>query len=188
MYFHLVDYNKSLCVHSSYFKCKDLAQMKFPNTLQSTSIKSKAHHLGPTAFEPPHWFPPLHPATGDETDSCHISAQLDGVFIITTQQGSDRGRKQQRERWRSGGSNGGGRGIKAGRTGGEREEGGRREGGRTNRRREGVGCCEVPRERTVPWLPRCLSVFFSLRMHVCVSVCVLVLTLPTQGEGVDNKK
>lgn len=34
----------------------------------------------------------LHPATGDETDSCHISAQLDGVFIITTQQEIDRGR------------------------------------------------------------------------------------------------
>lgn len=178
MYFHLVDYNKSLCVHSSYFKCKDLAQMKFPSTLQSTSIKSRTHHLGPTASELPHWFPPLRPATGDETDSCHISAQLDGVFIITTQQGSDRGRKQQRERWRSGGSNGGGRGIKAGRRGGEREE-----GGRTNRRREGVGCCEVPRERTVPWLPRCLSVFFFC-MHacVCVRVCVLVLTLPAQGE------
>lgn len=46
--------------------------------------------------------------------------QLDRVFIITTQQGSDRGRKQQRERWRSGGSNGRGEELRL--AGGEEEE------------------------------------------------------------------
>lgn len=50
----------------------------------------------------------LHLATRLETDSIHISTQLDWVFIISTQQGSDSGRKQQRERWHSGGSHGGG--------------------------------------------------------------------------------
>lgn len=120
---------------------------------------------GTHCLQPPHRFPPLRPATGDETDSSHISAQLDGVFIITTQQGSDRGRKQQRERWWNGGSNRGGEEL---RLAGEEE--GRRRGGGIDEERV-VGCCEVPRERTVPWLSKCPSVFFSICMHVCISVC-----------------
>lgn len=143
------------------FKCKE-EEMKFPSTPQLAGIRSKTHHLGVTASKTPHWFPLLHPATGDETDSSHISAQLDGVFIITTQQGSDRGRKQQRERWRSGGRSGGG-GIKAG---GRRGE----VGGRMNRRKKGVGCCVVLRERAVPCCRGVCLCFFYMNASVTVHV------------------
>lgn len=100
----------SLCALQSYFKCKALARIKFPRTPRSRSVSPK----GRITWDPlppslPTDSPPIRPATGDETDSSHISAQLDGVFIITTQRGSDRGRKQQRgkmaewwERWRGG--------------------------------------------------------------------------------------
>lgn len=115
--------------------------------------------------------PPLRPATGDETDSSHISAQLDGVFIITTQQGSDRGRKQQRERWWSGGSNGGGEelGWQEG-----MKEGGGQEGGRMNRKKRGelgaVRCRGRGLCRGCQGV--CLCFFLHACMHVFISVCV----------------
>lgn len=142
--------------------------MKFPSAPQFTRIRSKTHHLGVATSETPHRFPLLHPATGNETDSNHISAQLDGVFIITTQQGSDRGRKQQRERWRSGGSGGGG--IKAGRERGE-------VGGRMNGRRKGVGCCVVLRERTVPCCQSVCLCFFYMNAFVTAHAFFLLFFL-----------
>ncbi len=126
---------------------------------------------GTHCLKPPLWFPPVRPATGDETDSSHISTQLDGVFVITTQQGSDRGRKQQRERWWSGGSSRGGEEL-----GLERKE------------ERVVGCWEVPRERTVARLPRCLWFLLFFCMHACEHQFVCVLTLSTQGQRVDNNK
>lgn len=144
----------------------------FPVHLSPPVSSRRTHHLGPTASKPPHWFPPpLRPATGDETDSSHISAQLDGVFIITTQQGSDRGRKQQRERWWSGGSNGGGEelGWQEG-----MKEGGGQEGGRMNRKKRGelgaVRCRGRGLCRGCQGV--CLCFFLHACMHVFISVCV----------------
>lgn len=54
------------------------------------------------------------------------------MFVITTQQESDRGRKQHKERWWRCGSNRGGKQL---RPVGE-ETGGRREGGEVQRERE----------------------------------------------------
>lgn len=108
----------------------------------------------------PTYSPHSASATGDETDSSHISAQLDGMFIITTQQGSDRERKQQRERWRSGGNSGGGEGLRLAEGLG---------GGKMNRRREGVGSYVMLKERPVPLLCQGVSVFF---LYACM--CVLV--------------
>lgn len=118
---------------------------------------------GTHCLQPPHCFPLLRPATGDETDSSDISAQLDGVFIITTQQGSDRGRKQQRERWRSGGSNGGGEELRLA---------GEEDGGRMNIGREGS------------WVLWGAEGEDCAKVSVCFfSVCVFVDTINTRWRG-----
>lgn len=91
------------------------------------------------------------PATGEGADSSHASAQLDGVFIITTESGTDRGGDDRVVG--AMGENGG----EGGRAGGWIEEG---------ERERAVGRWEVSTEGTVPRLPQWPSVS-PAHMRVC---------------------
>lgn len=66
-----------------------------------------------------------------------------------------------------------GRGIKAGRRGGESEEARREEGGGWREER-GAGACAVPGEKTLTWLSQVSVCVFFFCMHACVYQCVYV--------------